>query len=111
MHRFVHVGFAFPGAIKMRDLEPVMGTIGDWVRYSALSWVVWTDMPPTDIFVRLRPFLDSDDQVLIAGLNLQDSFGNLSPWIWTWINNKTTVIGHGPSFEELIGLPKPKSSP
>jgi hypothetical protein len=112
MHRFVHIGFAFPGAIKMRDLEPVMGTIGDWVRYSPLSWIVWTDMPTGSIFARLRPYLDSQDQVLIAPLNLQDSFGSLSPWIWTWINSKTTAptISHGATLEEMLGLPKPKPS-
>jgi hypothetical protein len=94
----------------MRDLEPAMATIGDWVRYSALSWIVWTDKPAGEIFATLRPYLDTQDQVLIIGVNMQDSFGSLTPWIWTWMNSKLAApaIAHAPTLEELLGLPKPK---
>jgi hypothetical protein len=38
MHRFVHVGLAFPGVPKMHDLEPAFGMVGDWVRYAFNCW-------------------------------------------------------------------------
>ena|SRR5262249_32285782 len=89
MYRFVHVGFAFPGALKMRDLEPAFHAMGDdWVRYSATSWIIWTEKPTGTIFLRLRPYLDAEDQVLIVPVNMVEAFGSLSPWIWTWINSK-----------------------
>jgi hypothetical protein len=65
-----------------------MSTIGDWIRYSALSWLVWTDKPVQTVFWTLRSHLDHNDQILIAKLDLNDSFGSLSPWIWTWIRSK-----------------------
>ncbi len=113
MYRFLHIGFAFPGVPKMRDLEPVMSTIGDWVRYSALSWIVWTDKPPGEVFAAIYRHLDPQDNVLIAKIDTLDSFGRVQPWVWQWINSKTsqpTVLG-GLSLEELVGLanlPKPR---
>src|SRR5262249_25942673 len=109
MYRFLHIGFAFPGAIKMRDLEPAMTTIGDWVRYSALSWIVWTDKPASQVFQILRWHLDANDQVYIVKLDTLDSYGSLSPWIWTWMNSKTRTIATGPSLEHLMALAKPKT--
>jgi hypothetical protein len=97
MHRFVHVGFTFPGVPKMRDLELAFTVIGDWIRYSALSWIVWTDMPTGQIFARLRPYIDSSDNVLIAPLDLTDTAGVQPPWVWEWMNSKRKMIAVAPS--------------
>ena|SRR5690242_7381764 len=89
MFRFVHIGFAFPGALKMRDLEPAFNALGgDWIRYSATNWIIWTDKPSNQIFYMIRAFLDNDDQVLIAPINVHELFGSLQPWIWNWMNSK-----------------------
>lgn len=88
-HRFIHVGFAFPGVPKMLDLEPVMTRVAtDWIRYSSTNWILWTDRPVNDIFWQIRFALDPYDQVLVARMDLSDSYGFLSPWIWSWINSK-----------------------
>jgi hypothetical protein len=110
MNRFVHIGFAFHGVPKILDLEPVITTVGDWIRYSALSWIVWTDKPVGEIYFTLRRYLDAQDQVLVVKLDMLDSFGTLSPWIWEWINSKTgsTTVVTGRALEEALGLPKPK---
>jgi hypothetical protein len=96
----------------MRDLEPIMGTVGDWVRYSATSWIVWTDKQPRTIFLMLRPYLDAADQVLIVPIDMTDSFGFLSPWIWTWIKSKLPgQIVHGQpvtnALADFLNKPKP----
>jgi hypothetical protein len=110
MFRFVHIGFAFPGVPKMRDLEPAISNVGDWIRYSALTWIVWTDKPTTEIYGIIRPRLDAHDQILISAINLTDSFGNLSPWIWAWINSKTAEpsVSYADTLEALLGLAPPK---
>jgi len=101
-HRFVHVGFAFPGAVKMRDLEPVFTTIGDWVRYSPLSWIVWTDHDAASIFLQLLPFLDSADQVLIAKIEPSDAIGRLTPWIWTWMHAKQASVSATDPMQQAL---------
>jgi hypothetical protein len=88
MYRFLHIGLTFAGVPKIRDLELPMTSVGDWVRYSAMSWLVWTDKTPMDVFSILRPNLDAGDQILIVKIDLRDSFGSVSPWIWEWINSK-----------------------
>ena len=107
MFRFMHIGFMFPGVPKIRDLEPVITTVGDWIRYSPLSWIVWTDKQPAEIFIMIRPYLDPQDQVLIVGLNALDSFGSLSPWIWTWVNSKAPSITTGQDVQNLLLGPPP----
>jgi hypothetical protein len=107
MHRFLHIGFAFPGPPKMRDLEPVLSTLGDWVRYSATSWILWTDKPTTELFLRIKPHLDAADQFLIAKIDPDDSIGWLSPWIWTWMRSKGVQVVQGNALAQLlIGGPK-----
>jgi hypothetical protein len=114
MHRFIHIGFAFAGVPKILDMEPVITQVGDWVRYSALSWIVWTDRPTPEIFAKIKPYLDANDQVLIAKLDFSDGFGWLSPWIWTWINSKvpSTVYTGQPLQSALQAyLPPPPPPP
>jgi hypothetical protein len=109
MFRFMHIGFHFAGVPKVRDLEPPMTVVGDWIRYSALSWIVWTDKSAADIYLALRGSFDKDDQVLIAKLEMTDCIGSLSPWIWTWINSKVPGVRTGNTMDELLQLLKPTS--
>jgi hypothetical protein len=113
MFRFLHIGFSFPGVPKMRDLEPAISLVGDWIRYSALSWIVWTDKPVPEVYQIIARSLDTQDQVLIAALNISDSIGILSPWIWTWINSKTIQpsIQTRDSVSELFALINPSLPP
>lgn len=89
MYRLLHVGFGFFGPPKIKELEPFFtGFGGDWVRYSSHCWLLWTDKSVADVYATLRPQLTSQDQLLISALKIEDSFGLLSPWIWTWIQTK-----------------------
>jgi hypothetical protein len=109
MYRFIHVGFAFAGVPKIRDLEPAFFALGDdWVRYSALSWIVWTAKPTSELFVRLRPFIDVKDQMLIAPIVVEEAFGTLTPWIWTWMQSKDphTAILTGRAVQTLLQPPQ-----
>jgi hypothetical protein len=114
MHRLVHIGFGFPGVPRIRDLEPAIGSIGDWVRYSALSWLVWTDKPMTQIYLILRASIDADDHFFAAEINTADAAGYLPPWIWSWIKSKgLNVVDGAPvqnALAQLISPPRPPST-
>lgn len=111
MHRFIHIGFHFAGVPKVRDLEPAMTIIGDWIRYSTLSWIVWTEKSPADIYQLIQRSMDINDQFLIAKIEPTDLIGNVSPWIWTWMNSKLPPPGitTANSVDELLRLIRPRS--
>ena len=98
----------------MRDLEPAFHATGDdWIRFSVTSWIIWTAKPSMEIFARIRPHLDAADQMLVTKIDLFDSVGNLTPWIWTWINSKApgTISSGTPAqnvLQQLGLLPPPK---
>jgi hypothetical protein len=105
MHRFIHVGFAFERALKMRDLEPVFLSTGDdWIRYSAVCWIIWTDKSTHYLFNLLRQHIDERDQILIAPIQPGEVIGRLSPWIWNWFNTKSpqTPFDTGESVEQSL---------
>jgi hypothetical protein len=103
MNRFVHVGLAFPGIPKMRDLEPVMDSISDdWVRYSVTNWILWTSREIPEIGVVLEKHLDQTDQYLIAPIDFSNGAGRMSPWIWEWAKNKGADVTLGPSLTHLV---------
>jgi hypothetical protein len=105
MPRFVHVGFSFAGVPKMRDLEPVFSAIGDdWIRYSQNSWILWTDKSTPEIFWSIRPFIDANDQVMVASMVVDDIFGSMAPWVWNWMKSKMPgkVDVQGEDFHEWL---------
>jgi hypothetical protein len=88
------VGFAFNGPPRVRDLEPVFSSFGgDWIRYSTHCWILWTDKPVEDVYGALIRRLSPQDQILVAGINLYETFGYLSPWMWTWMHSKDPTSG------------------
>ena len=89
MPKFIHVGFAFPGVPKMRDLEGAMTQASiDWVRYSRSNWLLWTDRTPAGVIAVISTHIDTNDQVLAVELDINTRFGRLTPWIWQWIDSK-----------------------
>jgi hypothetical protein len=112
-HRFVHVGFSFAGVTKMRDLEPAFTAIGDWVRYSELNWLIWTEYSLDYIYGYLKPHVGPNDQVLISEIYARSFAGFLPTWIWGWINSKPTgspminVVGDNPLASLLDAYKKP----
>ncbi len=106
-HKFVHVGFAFAGVPKMRDLELPMGMSGDWIRYSALGWILWTDKSAIEIYYKLTPFLDQGDSFYVTPIDPAHSFGRMPQWVWDWMNSKpssATIATGQPAENALAAL-------
>ena len=101
INRFLHIGFGFAGVPRMLDLEPVFSAMGgDWIRYSKTTWILWSTLSPVEVMARLQPHIDQDDQVLIAPFLIQECWGSLPPWMWTWMSSK--VPGSGVTFGDDV---------
>ena len=88
MPRFIHIGFNFQGPVLTTVLEPAMSGLGDWIRYSASSWIVWTDYQPQVIADYIRGHIGLNDQYLIVALDMSAHQGWMPKWVWDWINGK-----------------------
>jgi hypothetical protein len=88
MHRFLHVHFNFWGPPRILDLEPVFSNLGDWIRYSNTGWILWTDIPVTNVRAALDEYIDENDFVLVVGVEKNQISGGLPLWIWEWLNSK-----------------------
>lgn len=112
MNALIHVGFAFPGVPKMRDLEPIMSAIADdWIRYSSTNWILWTSRTAPEILNVIFTNIDPQDNVLVSPFDAKGCIGRLPQWAWTWLNTKGAEISTGSAvYNALMGfpaLPKP----
>ena len=117
MYKFLHIGFHFEGTLKIKELEPVFSQVGDWIRYSALSWIVWTDKSPDQVLSILRLYVTPNDQVLVLAIDPTSKQGWMPQWVWTWFDSKPPnqfgglgALGLGalPQPQGLINQPPPK---
>ncbi|MBB5050147.1 hypothetical protein HNQ36_000095 [Afipia massiliensis] len=90
MNNFYHVSFIFPGVPKMRDLEPAFSDTGDdWIRVSPHLWMVYSDKTVWDLYLKIRPLIDTQDSFFVSNFNTTAAAGLLPEWVWTWINTKS----------------------
>jgi hypothetical protein len=87
MARFLNVGFVQPiGPEQRQALEIVLNEATDWLRYSSLSYLLWTSQSPqvwTDK-IRATPGMESHS-FLIAPIDMGEKWGIQQKWIWEWI--------------------------
>lgn len=88
MARLVHVGFHPIKEAKTKELEPWFANLGDWIRYSATGWIVWTNYTPQQISSYLRQAINPEDQLLAIYLDASAYDGWMPPWVWNWIASK-----------------------
>jgi hypothetical protein len=89
MSNLYHISFIFHGVPKVRDLEPAFADQeDDWIRPSPFLWLLWSPKPIVQIYNRLKPLLDANDQFFISKVDMTHSLGFLNPWVWDWMNKK-----------------------
>lgn len=74
------------GNIKSMDL--MIGNCGDWVRFNASTWIVWSEANSLAISNHIRSWLKPEDSVLVIALDASDMNGWAPKWVWDWINAK-----------------------
>ena len=87
--RFLLICFTWSGVAKTKELEPTFNLALDWLRIAPNSWILWSN---TDIAAwndRVRKFMQPEDSVLIAELNMSstpDKFSGFQhQWVWDWV--------------------------
>ena len=89
--KFLHIGCVFIGLPKTVAIDAALNqTQDEWIRYATNNWIIWTERNPQELFSVVKPYLATEDQFLVAELNLQQHTGWLAKWIWDWINARLT---------------------
>ncbi|HCG5919202.1 TPA: hypothetical protein NJ048_004359 [Vibrio parahaemolyticus] len=66
-------------------LYEAIKTTGRWWHYLDSTWIIATDESPAQIWSRLEPFVDNNDNLLIMEVK-NNSQGWLPQDAWEWIN-------------------------
>jgi hypothetical protein len=87
-HRFLVVLFNFPeGVPRNEKFDPLFDEhAGDWLRFNAYTWLVWTDKTVEEWYEILRHHITQADQVLIGPIDLKERAGWSQKWVWDWID-------------------------
>ncbi len=83
--QFLHVGFDWGNAPKLKQLEEIFNRASDWLRYAPNCWILWTGRSPNQWARRIRPLLDPGDHFFICKLDIDERQGWLPRWVWDWL--------------------------
>jgi hypothetical protein len=76
-------------------IDAVLSQHGDWIRYSGMQWLVWTDTKAIALSNSIQHVLTPADSILVLAVDLRDHDigGWAAPWVWNWIASKTQPSG------------------
>jgi hypothetical protein len=86
--QFLHIGFAFYGEPKVKELETIFNLALDWLRYAPNCWIVYTSSDAQKWYSRVKPLLSENEFVFIVRIDLQERQGWLPKWAWDWIKKE-----------------------
>jgi hypothetical protein len=68
--------------------DAVAGSLGDWVRLTPMTWVIWTERTTAEVGQAFKDKLKSGDIVIAMYLDAREAAGVAPQWLWNWINAK-----------------------
>jgi hypothetical protein len=87
-NHFLSVFFKFKDERPV-PLDQVMAVFdqhsGDWMRWRATYWIVWTDKPAVEWYNLLSKFMTQDDHIFICRLDFSDWYGWAPANMWEWM--------------------------
>ncbi|WP_413208435.1 hypothetical protein [Rhodospirillum sp. A1_3_36] len=72
-------------------LHSTIKELGAWWHFLGSTWLVDTGLNAEEIWKRLDPHIDQNDNVLVVGIT-RDYSGWLPPKAWEWINDRRNKL-------------------
>ncbi len=96
MERLYSISFLFsvPALGQVDRVDKVMGSLGDWVRFSPLQWYLYSSHSKQEIVTAVETVILPEDQFILSVVQSEVSLGRAMPWVWTWINDKMVKMVH-----------------
>ena len=73
---------------NIASIERQLGSQGEWLRFSAFSWLYWTNSPADQISLAVRTVLHADDSVMVIRVVPSEFAGWAPEWVWKWLQDK-----------------------
>lgn len=68
--------------------DVIASNVGEWIRLSPFSWLIWTNKPSTQVANAFKEFLKPEDIVIAVYVDPRQAAGSAPQWVWNWINAK-----------------------
>jgi|TARA_R100000365_G_C2719116_1_gene52158 hypothetical protein len=65
-------------------IDGILGTAGDWVRYNAQTWFLWTEWEVGPLSGLLRKHLMDEDSFIVFPFDPLNANGWSPNWVWAW---------------------------
>lgn len=88
-------------------VEGVLGLYGDWARFTADTWIIYTDRSIQEVVAHLTRTLTPEDFIISVEMAQNGVWGFAPQWLWNWIQQRASGAPPG-SFPPLGNtLPPP----
>ena len=93
MPTLYHIDFQWAYSLpKTQEIEPTFNRLGNWARFSNLSWYLWSNYSAVEIynFLKVHTFVTGtgiEDFVVVTALQPENHFGYAPAWFWNWYQN------------------------
>ncbi len=89
MAEFLQITFWFKDQVPDEGLlKKKMDLAIDWVCPFPNCWIVYTTADPAKWWERIKPLVQTEDRVLIVGIDINKRQGWLPKWVWQWIKKE-----------------------
>jgi len=72
-------------------MDGVMGSVGDWFRWNAMTYFVQSNRSPTDIRFAVMSRLSPSDSVLVVEASTAGVDGWAPQWVWDWFSSRRNM--------------------
>jgi hypothetical protein len=95
--------------INPEGIEEILSKAGDWMRFDAWSWLIYSSYSAYDITSALRGVLLPEDNIMIIACDPNDYSGFAQQWVWDWISKYRLPLP--PSGLGGLGIGPPPINP
>jgi hypothetical protein len=77
--------------IPTDEVDIILDQLGSWIRYNGFTWFLCTSLSADQIYERLKGVIQTDDSILIIGVDASKRFGWAPQWVWDWVDAASKV--------------------
>ena len=86
-HKLYSISFC-TSSLRPFVFDNAMSELGDWVRFNAVQWYLWTDKDKRQVVDEISTWLVGTEQFVVVVVQSEEAAGQAPEWFWKWLNDK-----------------------